>query len=263
MVIFKQNNLGRKLSTARKGADLRVLEFLKSAPLNEISYREYKYLHVQDSAIRLNEALTGKKVQNRKEIMQFALWVASADESIEKSAKIDRPELGASGLDYVITLWMLEGLSKTYKQYTATRERIGLEVGKFYNNLFGNKPHIEVWSHLAVAMNMIDSIADMRKDVKDGQVPKPNATDILRISWLAIKYSVKTIAKIGIVNSLRFLSIPTICTIKGGFENSEKKERKQKIFPMIYKIEAPVLQSEADANYSSEDISRKVFKYRK
>jgi hypothetical protein len=174
--------------------------------------------------------MTGKKHKDTNQMLRFALWICNADKQIEQNkTPIILDSKYELQIYEIVQLWKLEKDARNYKQYTSIRQMLGQRIGNLYNCLFENIPHKIFWQNIAITMNMIDSVSDIKKDVRLGYAPKPTIMEKLAIVTQMTKYALKTIANLGIIKSFRFLFAPAIYTIKGGFENEDKKDIKQNL----------------------------------
>jgi len=87
------------------------------------------------------------------------------------------------------------------------------------------------WRKITTAMFMLDTISDMFKDRFSGVVKKLDAAGIFLLAGKLAKNSIPVILKIGIFKSARIIAVPSLLTIKGGFEKDEKKERQWPLAP--------------------------------
>ncbi|MEM4554905.1 MAG: hypothetical protein QXT25_03590 [Candidatus Anstonellaceae archaeon] len=225
MAILSINKM-KHLSLSCDPKDKAILEFARKNGIRTLSYKDYKYLYCLLCAEEISIAVGGKPMRFKEQQMKLWLSISRADSQNEQTGKIAKPQEAPSEvfsrlqplLEAELGAHRLSGL-------VLIREKIGEILSALFIEATDGHRHAEFWENISVSMMLLDTLSDMIKDRLKGLVKRLDFEGVVLLFRKLAQRSFSSILELGLTNSARLLFIPSLMTIKGGFEKESKKEK--------------------------------------
>ncbi|GEM_PF-4757703 len=221
MAIYRMKSLPN-LAQSKDSSDAMVATFARSHGISSLSYKEYKYLYV--AAVMDKLALGAGSSFPSNLTMSFCLKNARDDAEIEAGKKgFDLPGVSGALIAEYNRIEKLTLNAPTFRAHILAREAQALCLSAIISEISKTGGSSVFWGNLSSGSYALDSLADYRKDLKEGLVPKAKLSDFAYLARRLIQSAFKIILQIGPVASVRHLLPVSLLCAKGGFENEEKK----------------------------------------
>ncbi|MEM4348761.1 MAG: hypothetical protein QXN37_04310 [Candidatus Anstonellaceae archaeon] len=231
MAIFRINKL-QQIASSKDPKDKAILEFTKRHNIPTLSYKDYKYLYCLLCAEEIGIAVGGHPLRLMDEQMKFWLSISRADRQNELSGKVVKPkEVPAEAFAKLQPLLEAEINAPNLSSLVLVREKIGEVLSALFIDATGGKNKARFWENISVSMMLLDTLSDLIKDRLDGLVKRLDFRGFVMLIRKLAERSLLAVAELGLISSVRLLFIPSIMTIKGGFESERKKEAQCEIHP--------------------------------
>ncbi|MCX8197990.1 MAG: hypothetical protein N3F07_02225 [Candidatus Micrarchaeota archaeon] len=241
MAILKASSMP-KLALSQDPKDKAILEFAERKSLRFISYKDYKYLYCLLCVESISLAVGGDRLADRDGAMELWLSIARADRATEIYGKAKERPKGLPEEEFKRLKPLLESevRASNLSELVEVRMRLGEEVSKLLIRSVNGEAKQEFWRSITVAMMLLDTLSDMVKDRMEGLVKRLNIAGVLKLAKNLAKASFDSVRQIGIAKSIKLLAIPSLMTIKGGFERESRKEKPWDIFGILAMKEGQV-----------------------
>jgi hypothetical protein len=220
-----------RLATSQDSVDQTIFRFLKSMNIREISFKDYKYLRSGAIAEEINRHLTGKGVTGQEERLKIYLEAARQDNRVEQGGRYILPGVPQEVLEPLNAHEKSEINARNFREYMNVREKVGVDIARCFVSVMRDDTHLEFWKDLSTASMLVDTIADFWKDRMAGLIRNVRYSDFPVLFLKTAKYCARTMRKLGLRGTCRYLLSPGLATLKGGFENGAKRHEMHCVFP--------------------------------
>ncbi len=215
MTIYRAKSLPY-IGQSKHPNDRAIFEFFKRNSIPEISYKEYRILYYGLTAERMHVATGGKNIQDRDGFLKIVLACAREDEGAEQGGKFS-----FHGIDSVL----VESYNDTshdevncgrFSDFIRARLASGINLSAILNKMLGGNASQSLWDNVCKASFVVDTLADLKKDIASGFVKKMRLKDFAALGAELAKCSVAVIKEFGLVAAIKNLLPSTLIMVSGG-----------------------------------------------